>query len=386
MRFSFTIVLSVLLTSVSPGQDFYSKARNSFNSDDLDSARFYINKNLTKKPHSEDYFLSALIHEAKDEPLRALADYEAVIQQEPDNLEAYFQKGLIYYHASSNMKSIEDFTHVIQNIDQSETRAIYFGNDPNGVKGTFMTTLQSIKGKVFQYRGMAYLNIFEWDLALDDFNSSLEYDSAADVFINRSRLYSKMGNDPMAIADLNQAISIEPDNYLAWYNLALLDENTRLPDELIDDDSFSPMLNLLGANAYESKAYTRSSLYYSKALENNPNDDLAFIGRGKAMLRTKYYGQARADFIRALQLNAERKEAFYLIGNSFFYESSFLEAIGFYEQYLSIDPFYENVWYNAAMSYMSTNKKDIACGYLQKAADLGMKQAEEMFGEHCGSQ
>lgn len=385
MRIFFILLSTLFLPALVVGQGYYTKASNSFHLNQIDSARYYINKNLSKRPTADDYFLSAMIHESAGAPLRALADYEALVKQE-DNIEAYFQKGLIYLNSASYSKAIADFSYVIQNIDKSETRAVYFANDPIGRKGTFITTLQSLKGKVYQYRGMAYQNTLEWDLALQDFNTSLEFDSTADVFINRSQVYSKMGKDNLAISDLEKAISIDPENYLAWYNLALLDESARLPDKLLEDKTFSPMLNLMGANAYESKAYQLSIEYYSKSLENNSMDDLAFVGRGKALLRIKSYGQARADFIKALQLNPKRTEAFYLIGNSFFYQASYEEAISFYEQYLSIDPFYENVWYNAAMSYLSTKEKDKACNYLKKAADLGMSQAIEMLTKHCDSQ
>lgn len=386
MRLPGTFILIICASSSLLSQDFYIKARNSFDRSDLDSSRFYINKNLAKRPVADDYFLSAMIHEAAGSPLRALADYEAVIQNDNDNIEAYFQKGLIYYNSGSNAKAIEDFTHVIQHMDNSATRVIYFGNDPLGMKGTFMTTLQSLKGKVFQYRGMAYQNTHEWDLALQDFDASLAFDTSADVYINRSQVYTKMGEEDSAIIDLKRAIAIETNNYLAWYNLALLDDSTILPEELIDDETFTPMLNLLGANAYESKAYQLSSSYYAKSIDHDPKDDLAYIGRGKALLRLNSYAKARADFIKALQLNPDRTESFYLVGNSFFYEKSYVEAIGFYEQYLSIDPLYENVWYNAAMSYLSTKDQEKACSYLKKAADLGMSQAEEMLAEHCDSQ
>ncbi|MEM8939975.1 MAG: tetratricopeptide repeat protein [Bacteroidota bacterium] len=367
-------------------QDYYNKAKTCFDKYQLDSARYYINISLTKKPSAKDYFLSALIYEAQDAPLRALADYEAVIQRDSENIEACFQKGLIYFETGSLANAIQDFTYVINHQDRSKTKAIYFGNDPHGVKGTFMTTLQSMKSQVFQYRAMVYIESGEWDLALEDFKNSLQYDSTAELFINRSRLYSKMNNSEMAISDLKRAISLEPKNYLAWYNLVLIDEATKLPEELINDESFSPLLCLMGANAYESKEFIHAVEYYTKAIENNPEDDLALIGRGKACLRTNKFEEARNDFVRALQLNPKRTETFYLIGNSFFYERSYNEALGFYEHYLSIDPLYSHVWYNTAMSYLSIKKRNKACACLKKATELGMQQATHMFEVHCESQ
>lgn len=367
-------------------QDYYDQARTKFNQNSLDSARYYINKNLTSKPSAEDYFLSAMIHEAQNKDLRALADYEAVINKDPGNLEAYFQKGMIYYNTASTEQAIKDFTYVIENQNGSETRAIYYGTDPSGSKGTFLTTLQTMVSRVHQYRGMAHQKLGNWDAALADFSEAFEYDSLADCFVNRSQLYAKMGRERDAINDLKEAIRLDSTNYHAWYNLAILDEDAKLPLSLLTNDEFTPMLNLVGANAYESGDFDLSAMYHTKALEANPTDDLAYISRGKALLRTGAYGQARQDFIKALQLNSTRSEAFYLIGNSLFHEKKYTDAVGFYEQYLSVDKGYENVWFNAAMAYMNLKEAEKSCQYLQRASELGMKQADEMIATHCGSQ
>ncbi len=367
-------------------QDYFDLARASFNENDIDSARLYINKSLERKPTAEDYFLSAMIHEAENKQLRAVADYEAVILSQPDNLEAYFQKGLIYYNSASIDQAIKDFTYVIENQVGAETKAIYFAYDPTGTKGTYLTTLQSMLGRVYQYRGLAYQKNGESSLALSDFNKSFEFDITADAYINRAHLYSKTGYEKNAMQDLKSAIKLEPDNYLAWYNLAILDPSTKLPSNLVNDEEFVPMLQLIGANAYEEGDYQVSASYYTKALKANPRDDQAYIGRGKALIRTGAYSQARQDFIKAMQLNPARKESFYLIGNTFFHEKKFSEAIGFYERYLSIDEGYSNVWFNAAMSYLSLKQSNKACNCLKKATNLGMQQAESALEKHCGNQ
>ncbi|WP_425392509.1 tetratricopeptide repeat protein [Ekhidna sp.] len=386
MRAIVSIVLGAVFCVHAFSQDYYDQARAYFNDDRIDSARYYINLSLAKKPTAEDYFLSGMIHEAENKDLRALADYEAVIQKDPDNLEAYFQKGLIYYNSASTEQAIQDFTYVIDNQSSSETRAIYYANDPSGGKGTFLTTLQSMMSQVYQYRGMAHQKLGDWDKALSDFNKALENGLTVESLINRSQLYAKMGKEQEAIKDLKAAIALDSSSSKAWYNLAVLDESVKLPEGLLSDEEFIPMLNLMGANAYESGDFTAAAMYHSKAIEADPSDDLAYISRGKALLRTGSYGQARQDFIKAMQLEPSRTEAFYLIGNSLFYEKKFQDAVGFYEQYLSIDSGYENVWFNAAMAYLSLKEKEKGCSYLEKASALGMDQAVKAQEEHCGSQ
>ena len=381
------LFLSTLLVAITiSAQDYYEKARISFAENELDSARYYINKNLTKNPTAKDYFLSGMIHESQNKSLRALADYEAVIQTDPQNLEAYFQKGMIYYTSGSISQAIDDFSFVIENHFNSETRAVYYRMDSFGSNNSFITTLHSMLGRVYQYRGLAYQKSGEIDLALIDFNKSFEFDTLAEFYVNRSQLYTRMDQNAAAINDLRRAIELDPGSYLAWYNLAILDESARLPDHLMNDLTFAPMLNLMGANAYESGDYTSSTLYYTRAIEANSYDDLALIGRGKTFLKTGAYQQARRDFLDAMQINPKRTESLYLIGNSLFYEKKFKEAIGFYDQYLSLDRGYANVWYNAAMSHLSLENSEQACVYLQQANNLGMENARVMLDSHCGSQ
>ncbi len=367
-------------------QDDFDLARKYFSENNIDSARFYINKSLRRNPQPDDYFLSGLIHERENKSLRALADYEAVVKVQPSNIEAYFQKGLIYYNSASTEQAIKDFTYVIDHQGNSNTNAVYFGNDPFGKKGTFMTSLQSMVGTVYQYRGLAYQKLGNDTKALEDFNKSFEFDTLADFYINRSQLYTKINKEDLAISDLKKALEIEPESYLAWYNLALLDEAAQLPKYLYEDEEFSPMLNLLGANAYESGEYALASKYLTKAIENNPEEELAYLNRGKSLLKTGAYRQARTDFLKALQINSNNTEVFFLIGNSFFYEQNFEDAIGFYERYLSVDQGYKNVWYNAAMAYLSVDKTDRGCECLKKSEKLGMEQAAPQIEKHCETQ
>jgi len=385
MRRSFVLLFLFSFTWTF-AQDPYDLARGYFNDNQLDSARYFINKSLARKPNASDYFLSGLIHEAEGKDLRALADYEAVTQKNPNNLEAHFQKGLIYHQTGSPEQAIQAFTYVIENQSKSETKAVYFAQDPNGDAGTFIATLQTMIARVYQYRGMAYEENDQWAKAINDFTEAFTYEQNVDGYINRSQLYAKMGRDQEAIEDLMTAIQLDSGSYTAWYNLVLLDPNTLIPGKLLKNEEFSPMLNLVGANAYERGEYALSETYHTNALTLNPDDDFAYFNRGKALLQLKQFGRARKDFIKTMQLAPSRKEAIYLIGNSFFYEEKFSEAVGFYEQYLSVDPYYGKVWFNTAMAYFNLNQKAKACQCLKRAHSMDMEKAAEMLDKHCESQ
>lgn len=379
-------IIIIIIGFSALGQSNYDLAREHFFNNQIDSARYFINIELAKNPRSEDYFLSGMIHESNEKNLRALADYEAVVRMDRQNLEAFFQKGLIYYSSASTEQAIRDFSYVIDNHSGSSTNAVYYSVDPYGRKGTKITSLQSMIANVYQYRGLAYQKIGDKERAMQDFNQSFSYDTIADFFINRANLFAQINQDEQAIDDLNRALELEPENYLVWYNLALLDESVRLPSYLLEDETFTPMLNLLCANAFESEAYALSASYATQALKANPKDELALMNRGKALMKTNNYKQARADFIQVLQITDHSPEALHLIGNSFFYEGNYSDAVGFYEQYLTIDQSYSNVWFNTAMAYLNQGEKGRACECLTKATALGMEQSVEVYKKQCSNQ
>lgn len=367
-------------------QDHCELARIAFQENALEKARYHADKALSQKALDPCYFLSGLIYEAQGKDLRALADYEVVVRRDPENLEAFFQKGIIYHKTAGYEQAIKDFSWVLEHIDRSETQVVYFGYDPLNVKGTFMTTLQSMKGRVYQYRAMSLQKLERYEEALSDFSHSFEYDTTAEFLINRALLYSQLGRQSLAVADLTIAIELEPSNDLAWYNLLLLDRTTELPEELLGNEDFYPLMNLLGSNAHEGGNYKAAIRYFSAAIRANSADHFSWIGRGKSFLKTQQYDLARRDFIEALHVDPQGIEGLFLIGNSLYAEGNYSEALGFYEQYLSVDTGYDKVWFNAAMAYLSTKSKAKGCECLGKAAALGMEQASVLIDKHCTKQ
>ncbi|MEQ9006668.1 MAG: hypothetical protein RLP12_02215, partial [Ekhidna sp.] len=59
-----TYLVSILCYTIVCSQDNYDLARANYSEKEIDSARYFINKCLAQKPTAEEYFLSAMIHEA----------------------------------------------------------------------------------------------------------------------------------------------------------------------------------------------------------------------------------------------------------------------------------------------------------------------------------
>lgn len=77
---------------------------------------------------------------------------------------------------------------------------------------------KEIRGKSYYYAQVDfYMNAGELALALHQANKNIAYnegDSAA--YINRARVYEKLGNFDAAVRDLEEAIRLAPDDVSAY--------------------------------------------------------------------------------------------------------------------------------------------------------------------------
>lgn len=61
----------------------------------------------------------------------------------------------------------------------------------------------------YNYRGVAYYHEEQYDLALEDFDKSIELKKTSPTpFLNRATLHDKLGNTRLAIADLEAALEL----------------------------------------------------------------------------------------------------------------------------------------------------------------------------------
>ena len=116
-----------------------------------------------------------------------------VIEINPDDGEAYYERGYAYMSQGSFDKAINDYS-----------KAIY---------------LKYQIEKSLYNRGAAYIQMGENNKAKEDFDSSIEMNPTSDAYANRSTYYILRKEYMSAVRDCNQAISLDDKNAKAYYNL-----------------------------------------------------------------------------------------------------------------------------------------------------------------------
>ena len=204
--------------------------------------------------YAEAYSTRGWALRERNQPERALSDFNRALELAPNTAATYSQRGLTHLRLKDFDKAIADYNKAIE----LAPRSAAFIND----------------------RGVAYMDLKDYKRAIADFDRAIEIDpNYALPFNNRARAHSLGAQDHQrAIADLDRAIQINPRYGLAYENRAFSQLDLKDLDKAIAD--------------------------FTKAVEFSPRSARAFKGRGDAYERKCNRALAMADYRRALDVNS----------------------------------------------------------------------------------
>lgn len=125
----------------------------------------------------------------RDEHGRTAADYDKLIELDPDNADAYHERGDFYYETDQYDKAIADYSRAIEM--EPRYASAYFN------------------------RAYAYGEIGDYDKAIADYSKAIELDPCdALAYYNRGIDYHSKGEVPKAVSDLEKCIGLSTDHEL----------------------------------------------------------------------------------------------------------------------------------------------------------------------------
>lgn len=319
-----------------------------------------------KESDSLALYRRGVAHNGLGQTDRALADYSEAIRLDPDEPNAYFERGIVLAtRKRAYVRAIADFNRALE-LAPNNIDALVHRGDAYGQMGDFARALADLDRAVglapdyqlgYFFRGVANSRRGQNALALNDYNAALKiYPRYVDALVSRAAVYAIDGKQDLALGDLDAAIALEGNNALALYNRGFVHFVKREYDLAISDYSgaigFDPKMGLAYANRCLVRAITGTDLVealsdcdvalkvmptnmdvretrgfiymklgdpaiaiveYTAALEHDPNRTLALYGRGLARIRMgdKKEGVADQAAARALNPSVEREFSIY---------------------------------------------------------------------------
>ncbi|MGK7916452.1 MAG: substrate-binding domain-containing protein [Prochloraceae cyanobacterium] len=171
---------------------------------------------------------------------RTIARYSKRIDKNPEDAQAYKQRGCILVKLHEYEKAILDCSEAIllnpQDLQAYYFRGIAFFNlkryqeaisDWNEV-----ILFNSQLAEAYYYRGQAYAVLQEYEQAIADFEQVILLNpECAQAYHHRALIYHAQGEYNQASADYEQSIRLEPNNSLAQLNRSIIDNKLKVADE-----------------------------------------------------------------------------------------------------------------------------------------------------------
>ena len=233
----------------------------------------------------------------------AIADFSRAIEINPQDEDAYRERGNVYVATGALDKAVSDFSKMIE------------------------INAKSALG--YHNRGIALTRKRENDRAISDFTAAINMDPGLSLaYAGRGAVYSEKGQYAVALLDLNKAIEIDPQvGYFYFVRAgvyhAMHDYDHAIGDasKAIEiDETFVPAYLGRGSSYSARKEYDAAIRDFSRVMELDPKNAGAYHGRSFAHVKKKDHDRGIADITRAIELDPSNLEYYhrraltYLVG------------------------------------------------------------------------
>ncbi len=173
----------------------------------------------------------------------------------------------------------------------------------------------------------------------------------------------------------------------------------------------------IGKEYYDNKNYDSAIVYFTKAIENDSNNAMLYVERGKAKSKLSNHREAMTDFNSAIELDTALAVAYFKRGNcksdlkdtrgaikdykqaikfnpsyaKAYYNMAVMEirlknyfvAVKHYDKVIELEPKWAMAYYNRGIYKMKIGMQDSACEDFSKAGELGFSKAYSAIKKKC---
>ena len=312
----------------------------------------------TQPKTAGSFFDRGILFASKREFDKAISDFTEALKLNPNLSSAYLLRGRGYYaNASKNIH--------------------YIGSDFIGVGVTHTNNELLSREKIILY-----------EKAISDYNEALKLDpNNYIIYAERGRAYESKREYNKAIEDFTHAIKINSNSPTIYNDLGNTFSKTGEYDMAIANlnqaiklDSKSPTLyNNRGMVYSRMGSIDKAITDYTQAIQLDQEYTLAYFNRGFAYINKGNYDRAIADYTQVIKLNPNDGAAYHYLGSLYYLKNNIDNAITNFTKSISIDPNHAIVYIDRGRAYLDKTDYDKAIYDYTQAIHLEANDPETYF-------
>ena len=317
----------------------------------------------------------------------ALAEFDKVIQQEPNAPANLVERGQVHAADGSHDKAVSDFNQAIQAGVRSAEVFVARARS-YAAKGVLTLAfadfdealrLEPGNASVYLHRGQVHEDNKMNDRALADYSEAITLDSTqARFFCARGMVYHRKGESDLALADLIRALSLDPGSAEAYYGRGQVYGRKENPDQAVADYSEAIRLGLKSSRVYYDRGLAYARLHkagpaiadFTRAINASPRDAKLYLMRGLVFSDKRDFDKAVADFTRAIQRDKKYTAAYQNRGRAYLESGKYGKAIKDLSQVIQFSPQRADAFDGRAQAYCLKKQYDEAIADASEAIRL----------------
>jgi tetratricopeptide (TPR) repeat protein len=132
----------------------------------------------------------------------------------------------------------------------------------------------------------------------------------------------------------------------------------------------------LGITAIQNKDYEQAVEHFKNAIDEEPNNPIAYINFGNLLARINETERAERFFQKAITLDSESATAYYGLANLYYEQERYEEAAKLYEKAIRFDIQGADAYFMLGKCFERLENPKLALPYLQRAAELEPKDVQ----------
>ncbi|MCK4745462.1 MAG: tetratricopeptide repeat protein [Bacteroidales bacterium] len=285
----------------------------------------------------------------------AIAQFDRVVEMDPDFEKAYIQRATAYGNLNEFAKSAEDFDRALV-FNDKEPDLYYLSGEAHFKTGNYefarikLNKAISLKRnflEAYQIRAIVFMEMGKYEEALEDCQKCLRLKEDEMGYYNLAQVYERLDMYSEAEEAYNKAIAKNrrmPKTHYALANLlykrkkysAAYNSITQFlqlnPREL---NGILLHSNILMAQGNYPKAYETLSM----ASVEYPDEAIIFISRGDINVKMNQANYSINDFTKAIELDPEQAEYYYKRAGAYEAIREFEKALNDYEKLLTMSKY-----------------------------------------------